>query len=418
MAVRKVTLADGSVRWRVRVYAGTDEAGRQTVISETYEKKREADAAERRLKNMKGMGALTAPSRETLAAFLKRWLDDIKEPALHPKTLHSYRQMMSRYIDSPPAGCPPIGKIRLKALQVGAFTALYAFMRKELNLSPRTIQLTHTILRQAMKYAVAVGAVPKNPTDGAVVPTRKADDAAVENGEVQAAVDESEEKNVKSMTREQTMAFLKEAGADRYAALWRTMLYSGIRPGEAYGLKWDDVSLEDGRIHVRRTLVRVGLKKGESWRLMPPKTKKARRVIEIPATTVAALKSWKTAQKRERVKAGAEYQHHDFAFTTPYGLPLQDGYMARHVFKPILQRAGLGDWEQKGDRKVFRPWFTPYSLRHTHATMLMAAGTNPKVVSARLGHSSVIITLDIYSHVMPGLDEGAAGKLEALLAQG
>jgi integrase len=416
MAVRKVVLADGSVRWRVRVYAGTDDDGHQTVVTKTFLKKKEADLEEARLKSMKGDGALTAPSKESLSAFVTRWLDNVKEGELHPKTLSGYRQMMRRYLDNPPAGCPPIGKIRLNALTYNAFQELYTFQRRELNLSPRTIRLTATILRQAMKYAVKVGALPKNPSDGAVVPKRKADTALVLNDAgVPVPVDESKEAmKKKTMTKEQATAFMAEARTDRYFPLWHTLLYSGMRPGEAYALMWPDIDFEAGTIHVQRTLTRAGLQKGEPYRLMPTKTDASVRVIPVPATTVAVLKEWKTAQKRERVQAGAEYRHQNFVFTIPGGQPLRHNYVATHHFKRILERAGLGTVE--GGK--FTSDFSPYSLRHTHASLLMLAATNPKVVSERLGHSSVKITLDIYSHVLSELAGDAADRLETLLAQG
>ena len=149
-SVQKVRLADSSTRWRVRVYIGRDpKSGKRKYVTRTFDRKKDADAEATRLERQKDLGALTAPSREPLAVYIVRWLDTVKEGRIRARTLHDYRAMVRRYIEEPPDGAPPVGSIRLDRVTPEAFEALYAFMWKEAELAPRTIQYLHSIIRQA-----------------------------------------------------------------------------------------------------------------------------------------------------------------------------------------------------------------------------------------------------------------------------
>src|SRR5690606_2341775 len=120
---------------------------------------------------------------------------------------------------------------------------------------------------------------------------------------------------------------------DRHFALWTVLLTGGLRPGEALGLAWEHVNLEEGKIHVQRALTRVGVK---GWKLVPPKTSKARRVVVIPAVAVDALRSWRAAQGRERLQLGEEYEDNGFVFTTEFGAPLDGSNLYARNFNRIM----------------------------------------------------------------------------------
>ncbi len=175
------------------------------------------------------------------------------------------------------------------------------------------------------------------------------------------------------------------------------LLTTGLRPGEALGLRWED--WEGDRLRVQRSLTRTA--KG-GWMLAEPKTSRSRRSVTLPSSTSEALGAHRVNQARERLQRGMGYQDDGLVFCTAQGTPLDLPGVTRRHFHPILKAAGL-------ER------IRVYDLRHTCATLLLAAGEHPKIVSERLGHASVTLTLDTYSHVLPDMQESAAKKLEGLL---
>ena len=174
-----------------------------------------------------------------------------------------------------------------------------------------------------------------------------------------------------------------------------------MRPEEYFGLQWKDVDWKQGAVTVQRAL--IWRTKGGGWYFSETKTSRSRRTIPLPASMMAQLKEHKRRQAEIRMKLGPAYQIHDLVFATDEGGPLSiQNFTFRH-FKPTLERAELSKD------------FTLYSLRHSCATLLLSAGENPKIVSERLGHSSVAITLDTYSHVLPHMQQSASDKLEKML---
>jgi integrase len=204
---------------------------------------------------------------------------------------------------------------------------------------------------------------------------------------------------MQALDPKQVAAFLKACAADRYGLLFAFALGTGMRPSECLALQWKDVDLIAGRVQVRRALVRL---KG-GWKFADPKTPRSRRTIPLPSTITHQLAAHKVSQARERFRLGAAYASYDLVFATRTGMPLNLHNVLHQHFKPILEKAGL-----PRERRL-------YDLRHTHATMLLQAGVNPKVVSERLGHASITLTLDVYAHVLPTMQQGAADCLEKLM---
>lgn len=413
--VRRRELADGSVRWDIRVFIGREKGPdgkeRRRYIVRTFERKHDADAEARRLERMKDMGgALSVTSKEPLRQYLARWLD-AKEGDVRARTIYDYRGIVARYIERPPEGAPPIGSVRLDRLTPDAFEQLYTWMR-ERGLAPRTIRYLHAVLRQALGDAVAKRALPSNPTDHAKVPKRAKEADEVETHGVVPAMDE-----------EQAARFLEAARSDRYFALWAVLLTGGLRPSEALGLQWPAVDFKEGRVHIKQSLTRRGVK---GWKIVPVKTKKGRRTVPLPDVTMRALKEWKRKQAEERLLAGAEYEAHGFVFATPFGQPLDLSNLHRGPWNRVMAAAGLGTWGEPGAKPArgparkprFRPAFRLYDLRHTCATLLLKRGVSPKIVQERLGHASITLTLDTYSHVLPDMQESAAAEMEAMFGAG
>jgi integrase len=251
----------------------------------------------------------------------------------------------------------------------------------EAGLSARTVRYTHAVLSSALKQAVKWRMISQNPASYVDLPRLK-------------------KTEMKSFSPEEAERFLEAASRERWGTLWAVALTTGLRPGEYLALRWPDVDLKAGTVTVRRALVR---RKDGSWGFEEPKTARSRRTVPLPPSAVKALAEHKRKQAEERLAKGPAYKNQGLVFATSTGQPLDQINLLRRHFKPILKAAELPTT------------FRMYDLRHSCATLLLAAGENPKVVSERLGHASVALTLDIYSHVLPSMQQQAAERLEGML---
>jgi integrase len=173
---------------------------------------------------------------------------------------------------------------------------------------------------------------------------------------------------------------------------------TGMRQSELLGLTWSDVDLDAGTVHVRRQLIWTP---GRGPSFSEPKTAKGRRVIRLPHIAAEALRAHRRQQLEERLALGAAWEDHDLVFPNEVGRPVERNNLVKRSFLPLLAKAGL-------------PRIRFHDLRHTAATLLLSLGEHPKVVQERLGHSTISVTLDVYSHVLPDLQRQAASKLDGL----
>lgn len=200
------------------------------------------------------------------------------------------------------------------------------------------------------------------------------------------------------LSPEDAADFLKVAAMMPHGLIFEFALLTGMRPEEYLALQWSDMDLERGTAQIRRALVR--LKK--SWSFETPKTPRSRRTISPPPSLLKKLAAHKRKQAEERLRLGSAWHNHDLIFCGEQGMPHTIPNLTYRYFRPILEKAEL--------RRI-----RLYDSRHTCATLLVAANEHPKVVSERLGHASVTLTLDTYSHVLPSMQQAASEKLEALL---
>jgi integrase len=213
-----------------------------------------------------------------------------------------------------------------------------------------------------------------------------------------------------TLTVEQvTTQLLPALQNDRLYAAYLTLFMVGLRRGELLGLRWRDIDLNAGVLHVRQTVGRVYDRDTNSKRktkliFSEPKTEKSRRTIPIPDTCLTALRHHKARQAEEKLLLGQGYQDHGLVFAQADGR-LIDPHSLNLYFSQALKRAGL-------------PAIRLHDARHTYATWLLEQNISPKVVQPMLGHSSISVTLDIYSHVSLELEKQAAAKLNAVLAGG
>jgi len=220
---------------------------------------------------------------------------------------------------------------------------------------------------------------------------------------------------VKALSTEQVKVFMDAIIYSPWKVFFSLLLDSGMRPGEALELKWDDVDFENEKVTINRTLshtrkdsipelyllkIILGIK---NWKLEEPKTKRSRRTIPLTGQVVRNLKEHQKDQKAQILKAEpGTYLKHNFIFAANNGEPIYEQNIYNRHFIPLIEKAGL-------------PQIRLYDLRHTCATLLLSAGENPKVVSEWLGHASIVLTLDTYSHVLPNMQQGATQKLENIL---
>ena len=192
---------------------------------------------------------------------------------------------------------------------------------------------------------------------------------------------------------------------DRLFAAIFLLFGTGLRRGELLGLRWHDVDMAQGILHIRQTLVRVRTYDTAASKttllFQAPKTAAARRAVPIPAACLSALQRHKARQAEEKLRLGAAYSDHGLVFCRPSGLPMPPTDFGKH-FRQLLTQAGV-------------PAIRLHDTRHTFATLMLELGESPKTVQTMLGHTSVSITLDLYSHVSLELETRAAARLGDVL---
>lgn len=322
-------------------------------------------------------GTFADAGRLTVREYLETWLDGAA-PSLAPSTVADYRRMINQYL------VPRLGRHRLAKLTSVDVTKFNAEMlagggKDGRPLSPRTVVYAQSVLGRALADAVRWGMIPRNPAHGLARPKVPKPDMTV-------------------WTAEHARRFLQHAADDRQFALWLLLLTTGLRRGEAAGLRWGDIDLDARSLSVRRTRTTVDYAVVET----EPKTARSRRLVSLDADTVAALVALRKAQRLEvAAVVGPDAPDPRYVFTDEAGEPLHPQSITAR-FQRLSAEAGV-------------PAIRLHDLRHTSATLALTAGIHPKVVQERLGHSSIMITMDTYSHVVQGMQEAAAEKLAGLL---
>jgi integrase len=203
---------------------------------------------------------------------------------------------------------------------------------------------------------------------------------------------------VRALDEKEVLVLIEEVRSSRWGALWELLVFTGMRPSEALGLKWSDVDWGSGRIFVQRSLYR---RSATDWIFKEPKTARGRRNVLLLDSMLDSLKQHRARQAEERLRMGGLYADRGVVFANRKGEPLNYTVTVRRHFKPVVRALGFDT-------------LTPYGLRHTCASIIMKAGTPPHVVSETLGHANVKITLDTYSHVLPGMQETARDAMQKI----
>ena len=369
----------GSWWYRVDIGPGTDSDGalrlRRQRSKGGFTTKKEASAALASVSASLGSGAHVDVGRLTVATYLEDWLAG--KGGLRASTARSYRAHLDRYL------LPHLGHLRLAALRTVDVERMYAAISRgnpgrERPVGPATMRRIHATLQSALNTAVKRRLVAFNTA------------AHVE-------LASAPRPRVTVWSPEQVGAFLDHVQGDRLASLFHVVAYFGLRRGEAVGLRWQDIDLEAGSARVEQQIVQLGYRTEVGL----PKTKSGARTLSLDAETVAVLRAHRAAQAAERLAWGAAWVDSGLAFTREDGMPLHPEFVTRR-FGRLAAAADL-------------PLIRLHDLRHTSASLGLAAGESLVEVQRRLGHSSITITADTYTHVAPAVAQSSSAKRAAII---
>jgi integrase len=344
---------------------------RRTIYAETRK-----EAAEKLAKALadRANGIVFDDKNLTLGEYLDRWLSDAVRGTVRESTYSRDKYLVTNHVK------PSIGRVKLKNVNALHLQSLYR-ERLDSGLSGSTVQKIHHVLHKALSQAMRWDLIPRSPADSVKAPTPAP-------------------KEMHPLSALEARQLLEAAQGDRLEALYVLAIHTGIRRGESLALKWADVDLDLATVRVRRTLTR-----GEDGRgyVVGAATKSGKgRHVRLTPRAVEALKRHRARQAKEKLKVGGLYRDQDLVFAGEGGNPINPSNLRNRSFKPLLERAGL-------------PRITFHDLRHTCASLLFQRNVHPKFVQELLGHASVAITLDTYSHMLPGMGGEAADAMKEIL---
>jgi integrase len=364
-------------RWQVRIDIGRGPDGHRRRKYAYAANQAAAIDVLRKLGGRAADGQLLTTSTPTVATFLEDWFATNSD-TWRPSTRRGYRCAINLHLKK------AFGTVRLEQLSP-AMVQRWLTSHKQEHGARRRIVLAHAVLRSALSEARRLQLVTINAAELVKVPKA------------------ANVRHISPLDVDQARKFLKAASAHRLAALFTVALASGLRLGEATGLRWDDINLETGELRVRQQLQAVGKK----LVLQELKTAKSRRTLSLPAVCLNALKAHRKRQLEERLKAGAAWKDTGLAFTTyrkrraSIGTGLAPRNV-RRVLEQILTKAEL-------------PQMRFHDLRHSAASLLIASGVELIEVSMLLGHSEFRITADLYAHLVKQTAAKAAERMDSLL---
>ncbi len=357
-------------RWVASVTLENDK--RKSIYCKTQQ---EAIKVARKVNQEKERGMLLLTEDQSLNTFLTGWLQDTTKYRVRERTYIRYRELIELHV------LPTLGKVKLQKLSPQHLQKLYN-QKLEEGYAPQTVKHIHRVLHRAFHDALRWQLVTHNVCDAVDAPRVP-------------------KKEMQVLTGQQAQQFLEAARGEPLEALYVLALSTGAREGELLGLRWEDLDLALETMQIRRTLTRM-VRKG--FTTSEPKSAKSRRRIHLSQLAIEALKRHRIRQNEARLAAGPAWSEQGWVFCNAVGRPIEVGNMIRRSFRPLLAKAGL-------------PTMKFHELRHSAASLLLAMGVHPKIVQELLGHSTVSITLDIYSHALPSLQEEAVNRLNTLLSK-
>lgn len=353
---------DGS--WEARYTLGVDSNGKQ--IRRSIYGKTRSEVSKRLTKTLNeiNMNTYIDPAKVTVREWIDLWLEEYKKDSVSAKTYESYKENLDRYIT------PWLGDIYLKDLRPEMVQSTFNKMKY---LSKRTIEYTRTIFNMCMKRARINKLITENPCEYLELPKGKP------------------KKEVVIFTEEEQQIFMKAIDGHQYQVAFLVLISVGLRVGEMLALTWDDVDFEENTVDINKTLSRT---KGELFN--PPKTELSKRLLPVLDPIMEILKSHKVQQNIIKLQAGKDYNPYNLVFTNMYGYPVDFKAFARSL-KRVCKDNCL-------------PEVSPHKLRHTFATRGLESGMDMKELQILLGHSTMKLTSDTYTHVLDKQKKKAIDK--------
>jgi integrase len=341
--------------------------------------KKEAEKRLAEILHQLDTGTFMKPGKTTIAEYLERWLKDYAWPNLAPRTAEGYEHIIRRHL-IPSLGNMPLTQLKPEHLQ--------RYYSEKLSggrcdgkggLSPKTVRHHHVTLHDALEHAVKMGLLNRNVADAVSLPR-------------------CQRSQWQTLSELDISTFLEAAKKTPYYVLFYQALFTGMRRSELLALRWSDVDLLLCQAHVTRSLHH--LRSGETV-IRSPKSAKSRRMVALSPSAALIFQEHKDKQEAQRALLGIPLKEDGLVFSDLEGKPLLPDTVT-HAWIKLVRRTGL-----KGIRL--------HDARHTHASLLLKQGVHPKIVQERLGHASIQITLDTYSHVAPGLQEAAAAGFDKMV---
>lgn len=369
----------GERSYRVRVYSGVDsDTGKPRRREETVRgTKQDAERRLRALLSEIDHGLDVPPERLTVGEWLPRWLEDhATRSGLADRTRLRYEHIISKKL------VPALGKVRLQALRADHIESMYTDQRK--TLAANTIRQHHVVLKKALDQAVRGKLIPRNPIDAVIAPR---------------APRHQEER---ALTVAEIGLLLAAAEGTAWDTPIRVALATGLREGELLALRWDDIDFTAKTVTVSRA---VGYLPGKGMTFSSPKTKNARRRIELSDTSIEILRAHRQSQLERRLRLGPAWQDFDLVFPSNLGTPwiVHNFYRG---YRKLVSQSGITSPETVDF----------HCLRHTAATQWLRSGADIHSVSRRLGHASAAFSMDKYAHLLHGMQQTAAEALDDVLA--
>ncbi len=358
------------VSYTVRLDFGPDPiSGERRQRQETVRTRKEAESLEAKWRTQIDTGVAVDIHKMTVAELFAHWLDVLRGTNPKERTISEYERIINGRI------LPVLGATLVQKVNPAMIDAFYAGLRAG-GASDDGVHRCHKRLRQVFDYAVRKRLVVVNPMLAVDGPTVRSQPPTI-------------------LSVSQMQRFMLFAANDGYSPLWLLILQTGMRRGEALGVRWSDIDWQRGNVQVRQCVEALNGKP----HITTPKTRAALRTITLFAESIAALKAHKAAQNAERLQAGSEWRDLDLVFTTPNGGPLDPSHVLRNL-GVIRRKANAPENDQPVPSDQVLPRFDIHDLRHTHATHLLTEGWPVHVVSRRLGHANPAITMSIYAHAL------------------
>lgn len=371
----------GRSTYSIVIELGRDESGkRKQKWFNGYKTKKEAEKELIKILNQFEENSGFIPEKITLGEYLKNWMKEYVELNLAVKTIEGYRVNVEKHI------IPSLGKIQLQKLQPLNIQQFYNEKLKngrvdgKGGLSPKSILYIHRVLRKALQQAVKLQLINKNPADFVEVPKQKGYKASF-------------------LDEEQVQKYLKAFSETNLYIPVLLGIGLGLRRGEALGVQWKDINFNSKTVTISRSL----LPSGKGLIFHEPKTESSTRTISIPDFVLEELQRHKEQQEDFKRLLGAAYKENDLICCYADGTAINPASFS-HMFERAQDKHGLLN-------------IRFHDLRHTNATLMLKSKVPPKVAAERLGHSSIGITMDLYSHVMKEMQEEAANKISNILNQ-